>query len=171
MNTDVERIVDQSSAVSAGLAIVLSPFPLVDEAVMLPLLGAMSVRIGYVHGVGWKELPWKALTTTAVGGLLARATVNLGVSYIPFVAAAANAASAAALTGAFGAYADRVCAHPADAHAETLDELRIDVRELTARWRRLCTNLAGFVRSRGDAKREPARPSRDPVGAPAEVVR
>jgi uncharacterized protein (DUF697 family) len=170
MNTDVERIVDQSSALSAGLSIVLSPFPLVDEVLMLPLLGGMSVRIGNTHGVGWKELPWKALTSTAVGGLLARATVTLGVSYIPFVAAAANAASAAALTGAFGAYADRVCAHPADAHAETLAELRIGGRELTARWRRLCTNFARYVRSRRDANGQPARPSRA-VDAQAEVVR
>ena len=28
---------------------------------MLPLLGTMSVRIGRAHGLGWKELPWKAL--------------------------------------------------------------------------------------------------------------
>jgi uncharacterized protein (DUF697 family) len=168
MNTVVERIVDQSSAAAAGLAVVLSPFPLVDEALMLPLLGTMSVRIGHVHGLGWKDLPWKALTITAAGGLVARATVTLGVSYLPFIAAAANAASGAALTGAFGAYADRVCAHPADAHAETLDELKVDVRELANRWRRLCTRPP---RAAGDAAGSAQSSSRDPAQAPAEVVR
>ncbi len=168
MNTVVERIVDQSSAAAAGLAIVLSPFPLVDEAVMLPLLGTMSLRIGRTHGLGWKELPWKALATTAVGGLVARATVNLGVSYIPFVAAAANAASAAALTGAFGAYADRACAHPADAHSETLDELKVDARELADRWRRLCVH---FRRPAGDATGSERVSSRGAQQAPEEAVR
>jgi uncharacterized protein (DUF697 family) len=138
MKTLVQRIVDQSSVVAAGLGVVLSPFPLADEAIMLPLLGTMTVRIGRAHGLGWRELPWKAIAKTALGGLLARATLNLGVSYIPLVAAAANAASAAALTGAFGAYADRTCDHPAQAHSETLDELKVDARELADRWRRLC---------------------------------
>jgi uncharacterized protein (DUF697 family) len=138
MKTLVQRIVDQSSVVAAGLGVVLSPFPLADEAIMLPLLGTMTVRIGRAHGLGWRELPWKAIAKTALGGLLARATLNLGVSYIPLVAAATNAASAAALTGAFGAYADRTCDHPAQAHSETLDELKVDARELADRWRRLC---------------------------------
>jgi uncharacterized protein (DUF697 family) len=138
MKTLVQRIVDQSSVVAAGLGVVLSPFPLADEAIMLPLLGTMTVRIGRAHGLCWRELPWKAIAKTALGGLLARATLNLGVSYIPLVAAATNAASAAALTGAFGAYADRTCDHPAQAHSETLDELKVDARELADRWRRLC---------------------------------
>jgi uncharacterized protein (DUF697 family) len=145
MKTLVQRIVDQSSVVAAGLGVVLSPFPLADEAIMLPLLGTMTVRIGRAHGLGWRELPWKAIAKTALGGLLARATLNLGVSYIPLVAAATNAASAAALTGAFGAYADRTCDHPAQAHSETLDELKVDARELADRWRRLCNfDLRGY---------------------------
>jgi len=138
MNRVVQRIVDQSSVVAAGLGVVLSPFPLADEALLLPVLGAMTVRIGHTHGLGWRELPWKAITKTALGGLVARATLNLGVSYIPLVAAAANAATAATLTGAFGAYAERTCDRPAEAHSETLDELKVDVRELADRWRRLC---------------------------------
>ncbi len=139
MKTLVQRIVDQSSAVAAGLGVALSPIPLADEALLLPVLGAMALRIGRVYGLGWKELPWKAFTKTALGGLAARATVNLGVAYIPFVAAAANAASAATLTGAFGAYTDRACNNPSHAHSETLDELKVDVRELATRWRRLCS--------------------------------
>jgi uncharacterized protein (DUF697 family) len=143
MKMVVQRIVDRSSAVAAGLGVLLSPFPLADEALLLPVLGTMTIRIGHAHGLGWKELPWRAITKTAVGGLVARATLTFGVSYIPFIAAAANAASAATLTGAFGAYADRACEHPAQAHLETLDELKLDVRELTDRWRRLCSRGSG----------------------------
>jgi uncharacterized protein (DUF697 family) len=152
MKTVVQRIVDRSSVVAAGLGVVLSPFPFVDEALLLPVLGAMTIRIGRAHGLGWRELPWKAIAKTAVGGLAARATLNLGVSYIPLVAAAANAASAATLTGAFGAYADRTCDHPAAAHSETLDELKVDVRELADRWRRLCTFNNSDVEDRRDGR-------------------
>jgi uncharacterized protein (DUF697 family) len=149
MKAIVQRIVDQSSAVAAGLGVLLSPIPLADEALLLPVLGTMAVRIGRVHGLGWRELPWGAIAKTAVGGLAARATVTLGVSYIPFVAAVANAASAATLTGAFGAYADRACDAPAAAHSETLEELKVDVRELAGRWRRLCSPSRGPTRASG----------------------
>ncbi len=154
MKAIVQRIVDQSSVAAAVMGVALSPIPLADEALLLPLLGSMAVRIGRVHGLGWKRLPWKAMTGTAVGGLAARAAVNLGVAYIPFVAAAANAASAAALTGAFGAYADRACNDPAQAHSETLDELKVDVRELAVRWRRLCSSRGRQDRSDGGGTRD-----------------
>ena len=139
MNPRVQRIVDRSSVVAAGLGVVLSPFPFADEALLLPVLGAMTIRIGRVHGLGWRELPWKAIAKTALGGLAVRATLNLGVSYIPLVAAAANAATAVMLTGAFGAYADRTSERPAAAHSETLAELKVDVCEMAGRWRRLCS--------------------------------
>jgi uncharacterized protein (DUF697 family)/ElaB/YqjD/DUF883 family membrane-anchored ribosome-binding protein len=137
MKTFVQRIIDQSSVLAAGLGVVLSPIPLADEVLLLPLLGTMTVRIGRAHGVGWREIPWKAVGKTAAGALVARAAVNLGVSFIPFVAAAANAASAATLTGTFGAYADRVCGDPTQAHAETVEELKVDVHQLTDHWRTL----------------------------------
>lgn len=143
MKQVVQRIVDQTSAVAAGLGVVLSPVPFADEALLLPVLGTMTIRIGRVHGLDWKEIPWKAITKTAFSGLLARATVNLGISYIPVVAAVANAASAAAMTGAFGAYADRACSDPAQAHTETLQEFKVDVRDLTERWRRLWPRRTG----------------------------
>ena len=136
MNTPVQRIIDRSSCAAAGLGVVLSPLPFADEVLLLPLLGGMAFGIGRAHGRGWSELPWRAIARTAVAGLVARAAVNLAVSYIPFVAAAANAASAAALTGAFGAYADRACRDPAHARAETLRELKVDLREVIDRWRR-----------------------------------
>jgi uncharacterized protein (DUF697 family) len=162
MKVLIQRIVDQSSAVAAGLGVVLSPIPFADEALLLPVLGTMAIRIGRAHGLGWRELPWKAIGRTVVSGLVARATVNLGVSYIPFVAAVANAASAATLTGAFGAYADRACDHPGEAHSETLEELKVDVRELAGRWRRLCSLRDGSIE---DDRRDPARDgTRNPEG-------
>jgi uncharacterized protein (DUF697 family) len=60
MKAIVQRIVDQSSAVAAGLGVLLSPIPLADEALLLPVLGTMAVRIGRAHGLGWRELPWVA---------------------------------------------------------------------------------------------------------------
>ena len=161
MKTPVQRIVDQSSVVAAGLGVILSPVPLADELLLFPLLGTMALRIGRVHGLGWRELPWKAIAKNAAGGLAARATVNLGVSYIPFVAAAANAASAAALTGAFGAYADRTCRDPARAHAETLGELKVDVHDLVDRWRRL---WPGDTRKRSPDRGDAMTTSHDDEG-------
>jgi uncharacterized protein (DUF697 family) len=139
MRSAVQKSIDRSSAVAAGVGVLLSPIPLADEALLLPLLGALSIGIGRAHGLGWKGLPWKPMAKTAVEGLVARATLNLGFSCIPFVAAVANGASAAALASAFGAYADRACADPARAHAETLQELKVDLREAAHHWRRLCS--------------------------------
>jgi uncharacterized protein (DUF697 family) len=167
MKATVQRIVDRSSVVAAGLGVLLSPFPLADEALLLPLLGTMSLRIGHAHGLGWKELPWRAMAKTAVGGLVARATLNLGVSYIPFVAAAANAATAATLTGAFGAYADRACDDPTHAHRETLDELKVDVHALSDRWRRVCSRGAKGSSSGGSSMSEKDAAQTQQDGAPA----
>ncbi|HEX4449073.1 MAG TPA: hypothetical protein VH044_20170 [Polyangiaceae bacterium] len=144
MNSNVQKSIDRSSAVAAGMGVLLSPLPLADEALLLPILGALAVRIGHAHGLGWKELPWKPIAKTALGGLAARATVNFGVAYIPFVAAVANGASAAALVSAFGAYADRTSADPEHAHAETLHELKADVHDAADHWRRLCSERGFF---------------------------
>jgi uncharacterized protein (DUF697 family) len=165
MKATVQRIVDRSSVVAAGLGVLLSPFPLADEALLLPLLGTMTLRIGHAHGLGWKELPWRAMAKTAVGGLVARATLNLGVSYIPFVAAAANAATAATLTGAFGAYADRACGDPTHAHLETLDELKVDMHALSDRWRRVCSRETKGPSSGGSSMSE-----KDAVQTPHDGV-
>jgi uncharacterized protein (DUF697 family) len=136
---EVQRIVDETTLIAAGMGVLLSPIPFADEAVLLPVLGTMSLRIGRTHGLGWRELPWAPLAKTAVSGLLARATFSLGISYIPLVAAVANAASGAALAGAFGAYADRACRDPSHAHLETIQELKVDVLAIAERWRRLCS--------------------------------
>lgn len=145
MKSAIQKSIDRSSAVAAGMGVLLSPIPLADEALLLPVLGALSVGIGRAHGLGWKQLPWKPLAKTAIEGLVARATLNLGFSYIPIVAAVANGASAAALACAFGAYADRACADPARAHTETLQELKVDLRDAAHHWRHLCSCSSGQV--------------------------
>ena len=68
------------------------------------------MRIARARGLGLDTVPWRPIAVTAVAGLGARAAVNLTVSYIPFVAAAANAASGVALTRFFGRFVDTACA-------------------------------------------------------------
>jgi uncharacterized protein (DUF697 family) len=161
MKSLVEKIVDRASVVAAGLGAVMSPLPFADEALMLPVLGVMTVKIGHAHGLRWRELPWRPIAKTALGGILARATLNLSVAYVPIVAAATNAASAATLTGAFGAYADRVCADPRGAHAETLEEFKVDVRDIAGHWRRLFTRGASMNTNSMPSPSEDVRQSID----------
>ena len=170
MKSHVEKIVDRASAVAAGVGVVLSPIPFADEAVLMPVLGVMTVKIGQVHGLRWKELPWKPLAKTALGGMVARATVNLGLSYVPFVAAVTNAASAVTLTGAFGAYADRACADPGNAHAETLEGFKVDVRDIAGHWRRLFTRGAPMNTNSSPSESSPSSSS-SPPPSPSQDVR
>jgi hypothetical protein len=69
----------------------------------------LTTRIARSRGVGARAIPWRPIAITAITGLGARAAVNLTVSYIPVVAAAANAASGIALTRLFGRYVDGAC--------------------------------------------------------------
>jgi uncharacterized protein (DUF697 family) len=115
MTEDVKAMVHGTSAVTAVVAAVLSPIPLVDELVLMPVYGAMATRIGRLHGLSPGAMPWRPIFSTTLNGLVARALANLTVSYIPGVAAAANAASAVLLTEFLGRYIDDVCADPAAA--------------------------------------------------------
>jgi uncharacterized protein (DUF697 family) len=128
MEPAVQRLVRRTSILTAALGVVLSPIPLADELLLLPIYGVLTSRIAKKHALGVAELPWKPICATALAGLAARAAVNVTVSYIPGVAAAANAVSAVALTQFFGRYVDETCAKPAGARslsvAEILDTLR-----------------------------------------------
>lgn len=117
MKIDVSTAIHRTSAVAAVLAAMLSPIPLADELVFLPMYGFLARRIGRVHGLGLGALPWKPIGVTAVSGLAARATVNLSVGFIPGVAAVANATSAVLLTEVLGRYIDAACADPGAARA------------------------------------------------------
>jgi uncharacterized protein (DUF697 family) len=102
----VKRVIWQTTVTSAALGVVLSPIPLADELLLVPIYGVMTARIGKARGVGLRKVPWRPLGTAIVAGLAARAAANIGFAFIPGVAAVANAISAAALTKLLGEYAD-----------------------------------------------------------------
>ena len=110
MNDDADRqvksVIWQTGAAAATLGVVLSPIPLADEVILVPLYGVMAARIGRARGVGLSALPWRPIGGAVLAGLAARAVTNLGVALIPGVAAVANAVTAAALTRLLGHYAD-----------------------------------------------------------------
>jgi uncharacterized protein (DUF697 family) len=104
---------------TAVVAAILSPIPLADELVLLPALLWVGAAVGRDRGLALGDLPWRAFTTTALVGLGARAGLNLAVSFLPGVAAVANAVSAFALTWAYAHWADAACADPEHARAPT----------------------------------------------------
>ena len=112
MNPELKSTVRRVSFVAAGLGAVLSPIPLIDELALFPLYGWLASRAGAAHGLSLAQIPWRPAARTAFNGLVARAGLNLAVSYIPGVAAVANAASAALLTELLGDWLDRACEHP-----------------------------------------------------------
>src|SRR4051794_13917804 len=91
---DVSRIINRTSLVTMALAALLSPIPLADELAFIPVYGVMASRIGKRHGLAARDVPWKPIVGTALAALGARAAINVTVSYIPGVAAIANAISA-----------------------------------------------------------------------------
>jgi len=104
------RTMRRATVAAAACGVVLSPIPLADELVLLPAYGLLTATIARSRRLPLRDVPWRPIALTALAGLGARAAVNLTVAYIPVVAAAANAASAAALTGFFGRYVDAACA-------------------------------------------------------------
>jgi len=106
---DVARAIRRARLTAGTLGVILSPIPLADELALLPVYGVMTARIAQVRGVSLRSVPWRPVAVTAVTGLAARAAVNLTVSYIPIVAAIANAASGMALTQLLGRYVDTAC--------------------------------------------------------------
>lgn len=134
---EVERSIHRTSLVAAVIGAVLSPIPLADELVLVPVFAVMTHSIARRRGLARKDIPWRAIVGTEVAGLGARAVVNLSVSFIPGVAAVANAASAALLTELVGAYVDSACDDPKAARALSTEQitsaLRARLKEL--RWR------------------------------------
>src|SRR4051812_17093059 len=132
MTDDVRKTVRRTSMVACAIAVVLSPVPLADEIALLPVFGVMATRIGKARGLAPRALPWKPLASTAVAALAARAAINVTVSYIPGVAAVANAVSAVTLTHLLGAYIDDACADPAAARPLSVREIGQKLRESLA---------------------------------------
>ena len=106
------RTVAIASTLSAALAALLSPFPLADEVLLVPLYACVVANLARIHGVTLRKVPWRAFALTTRNGLIARAGVNLAVSLLPFVAAVANATSATVLTASLGRYFDQAIAKP-----------------------------------------------------------
>jgi uncharacterized protein (DUF697 family) len=107
MTPRASTIVRATGIASAAIAAILSPVPLADELVLGPALLGVAAVIGREHGLGFADLPWGSLARTAMAGLTARAVLNLATSYLPGVAAVANAVTAFALTRAYAEWADR----------------------------------------------------------------
>jgi uncharacterized protein (DUF697 family) len=123
MTPDVSKTVHRTTLATSVIAVILSPIPLADELVFLPMYGVLASKIGRAHGLTLGKIPWKPVMKTAMAALAARAAVNVGVSYIPGVAAVANAITAAALTEFFGRYVDTTCADPGAAQTLTMKQV------------------------------------------------
>jgi uncharacterized protein (DUF697 family) len=105
----VKRIILQTTIASGALGVILSPIPLADELLLVPIYAVMTARIGRARGLRLGSVPWSPIGAAIVGGLAARAAANVSFAFIPGVAAVANAVSAVALTRLIGAYADSAC--------------------------------------------------------------
>ena len=132
MTRQVSRSIHVTSGVAASIAAVLSPIPMADEIVFVPLFGWLARRIAREHGLGWTKMPWRAISKTTLNGLVARATINLAVSFVPGVAAVANAVSAVLLTQFLGRYIDGACADPERAEALGVSTIVAGLRRRTA---------------------------------------
>ncbi len=133
MTEAVRKLLGRTSVVAGTIAVVLSPIPLADEIVLVPVFGVMASRIGKTHGIAFKDLPWKPIATTTLAALAARATMNLAVSYIPGVAAVANAVSAVTLTQILGNYVAGACADPSAARPLGVRELATQLKDALSR--------------------------------------
>lgn len=133
MTEGVRRLVARTSAVTGAIAVVLSPIPLADEIVFLPVFGVMTARIGKTYGLGLRDVPWRPIARTTLAALAARATLNLAVSYIPGVAAVANAVSAVTVTHMLGRYVDGACRDPSGARALGVREIAARLKDAIAR--------------------------------------
>ena len=132
MMDSVRKTVTRTALFSGAVGVVLSPIPLADELVFVPVFGLMSAQIGKAHGLAFKDIPWKPIASTTLAALTARAALNIAVSYIPGVAAVANAVSAYTLTKMVGSYVDAACADPASAHPLSVKEATERLKEAFA---------------------------------------
>lgn len=132
LSPDVHAIVRQTAFFNGALGVVLSPIPLADELLLLPIFAGMTARIARAKKVPTREVPWRPVMSTTFAALTARAAINVTVSYIPGVAAVANAASAVAMTHWLGRYIDDACAAPDRARA-------FGVREIADLFRKTAT--------------------------------
>ncbi len=117
---NIKSMIHRTSAWCAGVGVVLSPIPLLDELALFPIYNVLSFRIARRHKLKWKQIPWRPILNSTTAGLVARAGVNITVALVPGVSAVGSAATAAALTEILGHYIDDACADPAAAKTLTV---------------------------------------------------
>jgi uncharacterized protein (DUF697 family) len=123
MTDDTRALVHKTSIANATIAVVLSPIPLVDELILMPVFGVLGARIAKRHQVAKGKTPWRPMMKSAAVGLVARALVNVTVAAVPGVSAAVGAATAVALTEILGEHFDTACADPEHAKALAVREV------------------------------------------------
>ena len=123
MEPEVRSLIHRSSVVCAGVGVVLSPIPLLDELALFPMYGVLSLRIARRHSLKWRQIPWRPILKSTTAGLVARGGVNLAVAFLPGVSAIGSAATAAALTEILGEYVDGACSDPAAARTLTVKQV------------------------------------------------
>ena len=123
MTDDTKKLVHKWSAVSAGIGVVFSPVPLLDEIALFPFYSVFARKIAKRHELTWKQTPWRPILKTTAAGLVARAGVNVALAALPGVSAVWGAATAAALTELLGPYIDHACADPANAKSLPVKEI------------------------------------------------
>ena len=115
MEPAVKSLVHRTSVVTAGLGVILSPIPLLDELVLFPVYTVLSARIAKRHSLKWMQIPWRPILKSTTAGLVARGVVNVTVALLPGVSAVGSAVTAAALTEILGDYVDGACREPSAA--------------------------------------------------------
>jgi hypothetical protein len=85
----------------------------------------LCVRLARAKKFKVRALPWKQIRRIIWYGAAARTALSLALTPIPFAGAAANYATAVALTEFLSRYIDDAMAHPESAPREiTMDEIR-----------------------------------------------
>jgi uncharacterized protein (DUF697 family) len=113
MEPNVRALVHKTTILSATIGVVLSPIPLLDEIVLIPVFAQMTRRIAKLHALA--KVPWRPIVKSTAVGLIARGMVNIPFAPVPGVSTAVDAATAAALTEILGEYVDAVCRDPESA--------------------------------------------------------
>jgi uncharacterized protein (DUF697 family) len=102
MTPEARSIITRTDLLAAGLGVILSPIPLVDELILPPLWLLMTARIARAQKTPLLSVPWGRVSAVALGGLTLRFVVNAAVSVLPGIAAVVNATTAVALTEIVG---------------------------------------------------------------------
>jgi uncharacterized protein (DUF697 family) len=100
MTPEAEKVVHTTSLIAALTAALLSPIPFADEVALPPIWALMALKLARLSER--RALTFKELLRVAGPVLAARAVGNLATSWIPGVAAAVNAVTAAAATNHVG---------------------------------------------------------------------